>query len=108
MWPSRMRRPRSCCRLFAGLAACWIGFGVSCAQFETISEVWPRVVKPERPQTHQISQQDLDPLAPGVRQKLLENIGAWKLYIRKFEETTDLYNAEVERHNEEIRRRLME
>ena len=108
MWPLKMKRPGSRCRLFVLPVVCLIFFGAACAQFEPISEVRPLVVKPERPQTQQISQQDLAPLIPSVRSKLLENIRGWKLYIRKFENTIDLYNQEAKRHNEEVRRRLQE
>ncbi len=106
MWYPQKRLP-SACLLFA-LAVSWLVCAAGCAEFEVISRAQPLVVKPERPQIQQIGRQDLVPLTPGVRLRLLENIKAWKLYIRQFEETVDLYNNGVRERNAEMRRRLQE
>lgn len=106
MWYPQTRLPSSC--LLFALAVSWLVCAIGCAEFEVISRAQPLVVRPERPQIQQIGQQDLNPLTPDVRSRLLDNIRAWKLYIRQFEETMDLYNDGVRERNAEMRRRLQE
>lgn len=82
--------------------------GTSCAQYIPVYHAQPEFVKPPEAQVHQISLQDLQPLVPVARQKLLDNIKAWKLELRQYGETADLYNKGVRERNTEARRRLTE
>jgi len=77
-----------------------------CADFQFVWQEQPSFIKPERAPVETMATRELTPLNPEIRRKLLKNIAAWRLELKQWNATADLYNAEVNRRNEETRRLL--
>jgi len=79
-----------------------------CADFQFTWQEQPLLITPEKAQTQVLSEADLAPLGPVVLERLLGNIKAWRLEIKLWRGTAELYNSDVKKRNEETRRLLKE
>ena len=92
----------------------WIVCGTLCAGCGTVQFVHgaqPEFIVPPTAQAHTITVQDLSPLKiaePAVHEKLLKNIRAWRLELKQWRSTAEVYNKGVRYRNSESRKRLME
>ena len=101
------------CRLLGAVGGLVLAmFCAGCfSNYEFIHAQQPEFVVPPAAQTEFISPRDLQVLEernPEVHRKLLKNIRAYKVELKQWRRTSELYNRGVRQRNGEARRRVME